>query len=127
MRYLSFCDWLIVAQLVKNLPAMWKTWVQSLGWEDALEKGKATHPLQYSGLENSMDCIVHEVTKSWTQLSDFHLFYEPQGSSVLYYVTGFPSIFRLNNIPWYMHCILLICSFICRWTFGSLLFLGCFE
>ena len=71
-----------------------------------------------------MDCIVHEVTKSWTQLSDFHLFYEPQGSSVLYYVTGFPSIFRLNNIPWYMHCILLICSFICRWTFGSLLFLS---
>ena len=32
-----------VAQLVKNLPAMWETWVQSLGWEDPLEKGKATH------------------------------------------------------------------------------------
>ena len=31
-----------VAQLVKNLPAMWETWVQSLGWEDPLEKGKAT-------------------------------------------------------------------------------------
>ena len=30
------------------------------------------YPLQYSGLENSMDCIVHGVTKSWTQLSDFH-------------------------------------------------------
>ena len=33
----------LVAQLVKNLPAMWKTWVRSLGWEDPLEKGKATH------------------------------------------------------------------------------------
>ena len=33
----------VVAQLVKNLPAMRETWVQSLGWEDALEKGKATH------------------------------------------------------------------------------------
>ena len=33
----------LVAQMVKNLPAMWKTWVQSLGWEDALEKGMATH------------------------------------------------------------------------------------
>ena len=33
----------IVAQLVKNLPAMRETWVQSLGWEDPLEKGKATH------------------------------------------------------------------------------------
>ena len=33
----------LVAQLVKNLPAMQKTWVRSLGWEDPLEKGKATH------------------------------------------------------------------------------------
>ena len=32
-----------VAQLVKNPPAMRETWVPSLGWEDALEKGKATH------------------------------------------------------------------------------------
>ena len=31
------------------------------------------YPLQYSGLENSMDCIVHGVKKSWTQLSDFHI------------------------------------------------------
>ena len=34
----------LVAQLVKNLPAMQETWVQSLGWEDPLEKGTATHP-----------------------------------------------------------------------------------
>ena len=33
----------LVAQLVKNLPAMWKTWVRFLGWEDPLEKGKGTH------------------------------------------------------------------------------------
>ena len=32
-----------MAQLVKNPPAMWETWVWSLGWEDPLEKGKATH------------------------------------------------------------------------------------
>ena len=32
-----------MAQLVKNLPVMRETWVQSLGWEDPLEKGKATH------------------------------------------------------------------------------------
>ena len=31
-----------LAQLVKNLPAMWETWVRSLGWEDPLEKGRAT-------------------------------------------------------------------------------------
>ena len=33
----------LVAQLVKNPPAMWETWVRSLGWEDSLEKGKAIH------------------------------------------------------------------------------------
>ena len=33
----------LVAQLVKNPPAKWEIWVQSLGWEDSLEKGKATH------------------------------------------------------------------------------------
>ena len=33
----------LVAQLVKNPPAVRETWVQSLGWKDALEKGKATH------------------------------------------------------------------------------------
>ena len=160
-----------MAQLVKNLPAMWEIWVWSLGWEDPLEKGKATHsnilawripwtmgckesdrteslslslwasliaqlvknlpcfnswvrripwrsdrlpipvflgfpcgsagkesacnaghlglipglgrspgegkvyPLQYSGLEKSMDCIVHGVTKSWTWLSGLSLYF----------------------------------------------------
>ena len=33
----------LVAQMVKNLPAVWEAWVRSLGWEDPLEKGKATH------------------------------------------------------------------------------------
>ena len=33
----------LVAQMVKNLPAMWETWVRSLGWEDPLEEGMATH------------------------------------------------------------------------------------
>ena len=93
-----------MAQLVKNPPVMQGTLVQSLGWEDLLEKGKATHsvflgfpgdsagknppaiwetwvrspglerspgegkgyPLQYSGLENSMDCVVHGVAESDT-------------------------------------------------------------
>ena len=33
----------LVVQLVKNLPAMWETWVLPLGWEDPLEKGKVVH------------------------------------------------------------------------------------
>ena len=37
-------DWASLgAQLVKNLPAVWETWVSSLGWEDPLGKGKAAH------------------------------------------------------------------------------------
>ena len=42
--YLLQSSWAsLVAQLVKNPPAIWETWVLSLGWEDPLEKGKATH------------------------------------------------------------------------------------
>ena len=41
-QYTSFLASLVV-QLVKNLPVMWETWVQSLGWEDPLKKGKATY------------------------------------------------------------------------------------
>ena len=40
---LQFSQASFVAQLVKNLPAIWETWVRSLGREDPLEKGKATH------------------------------------------------------------------------------------
>ena len=53
----------LVAQLVKNLPAMRETWVQSLGWEDSPREENG-YPLQYSGLKNSMDCIVHGIAKS---------------------------------------------------------------
>jgi len=67
--------------MVKNLPAMWKTWVRSLGWEDPLEEGMA-NLLQYSCLENPMDrgawwAIIHGVanlpsvnsqaSSSWSQ------------------------------------------------------------
>ena len=60
-----------VAQLVKNLSVMMETWVRSLGWEDSPGEEKG-YPLQYSGLENSLDCIVHGIAKTRTRLSDFH-------------------------------------------------------
>ena len=44
----------LVAQTIKNLPAMRETWVQSLGWEYPPGEGNS-HPLQYSDLENSME------------------------------------------------------------------------
>jgi len=46
----------LIAQLVKKMPAIQETLVRFLGWEDPLEKGKS-YLLQYSGLEDSMDCI----------------------------------------------------------------------
>ena len=59
------------AQLVKNPPAMRETWVRSLGWEDALEKHKATHS---STLAWRIPwTVVHGVKKNRTRLSDLHL------------------------------------------------------
>ena len=110
----------LVAQLIKNLPAMQETPVRFLGQEDPLRRdrlptqvflgfpggsadkestcnagdlgsvpqfgrspGEGTgYPLQYSGLEKSMDCIVHGITKSPTRLSNFHFFY--------FFSIGFP-------------------------------------
>ena len=44
--YPLYCSWVsLAAQLLENLPAMWGTWVQSLGWEDPVEKGKAMHSI----------------------------------------------------------------------------------
>ena len=61
----------LVAQTVKNPPAMQKTWVQSLGWKDPLEKEMGTHfsilPWEIPWTEEPAS---HEVTKSWIQFSD---------------------------------------------------------
>ena len=76
-----------MAQLVKNPPAMWRPrfdpWVGKTPGE-----GKG-YPLQYSGLENSMDCIVRGVTKSRTGLSDFH-FHISCIISVAFYPASIP-------------------------------------
>ena len=62
----------LVAQLTKNPPAMQETPIRFLGWKDPLQKRMVNgYPLQYAGLENSIDCIVHGVAKSRTRLSDF--------------------------------------------------------
>ena len=108
----------LIAQSVKNPPAMQESPVQFLGWKDLLEKwyvptvvflgfpggstGKKSacnvgvlglipglgrspgegkgYTLQYSGLENSMNCIVHGVAKSWTWPSNFTWRYWRQAS-----------------------------------------------
>ena len=49
-----------MAQVLKNPPAVQETWVQSLGWEDPPEKGKATHS---SILAWRIDCVIHGVAE----------------------------------------------------------------
>ena len=67
----QYCWASLVAQMVKHLPTVWETWVQSLRLGRSPREGKG-YPLQYSGLENSMACIVYGVAKSQTGLSNFH-------------------------------------------------------
>ena len=60
----------LVVQAVKNLPAMQETWVRSLGWEDPLEEGMATH-FGILAWRIPMDrgiwwATVHGVAKKWT-------------------------------------------------------------
>ena len=64
----------LMAQMVKNLPAMQETWVQSLGWEDPLKEGMASHS-SILAWRIPMDrgawrAAIHGVAKSQTQLSD---------------------------------------------------------
>ena len=66
--------------MVKNPPAMWETWVQSLGREDALEEGRATHSSILAWIipmdRGAQWAMVRGVSKSWTQLSDYaHMTY----------------------------------------------------
>ena len=73
IRYPLQYSWAsLVAQLANNPPAMLETWVWSLGWEDPLRKGKATHSSILAWRIPWTDCIVHGVAKSWSWLSDFH-------------------------------------------------------
>ena len=75
LRKVSLTAASLIAQLVKNVPAMQETLVPFLGREDPLEKGMHDKPLQYSCLENPMDReawhpAVHEAAKRRTQLSE---------------------------------------------------------
>ena len=73
----------LVAQLAKNLPAVWETWVRSLGWEDPLEKGTTTHGLQNSPVFWPGE--FHGLYSPWsrTWLSDFYFIsFQPSFASL---------------------------------------------
>ena len=63
----------LVAQLIENPPAMQETWVQSLGWEDLLEKGMSTHSSILAWEIPWTIYIGHGIAKNQTRLSDFHI------------------------------------------------------
>ena len=72
-----------MAQMVKNLPTMQETWVRSLGWDDPLEKGRATHSSilvwriawteEPDGLQ-SMGCKESDTTEQLTLSQHFHMY-----------------------------------------------------
>ena len=103
----TFGKHLRMAQMVKKPPAMQETRcsIPRLGRSPGEGKG---YPLQYSGLENSKDCIVHGVTKSQRQLSDFHftfvesLLLNPSHLSLYYFVFLCAELYIMciNVGPW---------------------------
>ena len=83
----------LVAQTVKNLPTMWESWVQSLGWEDPLEEGMATHsnilawriPMN----RGAWWATVHRVAKSRTRLSDWLTQHSTNGENSVSVIVDF--------------------------------------
>ena len=79
-----------MAQTVKNQPAMWETWVWSLGWENPLEKERATHSSILAWITPWTEELGdHEVAKSRTRLSTAH---QPQSLLLLF-------LLNLKSIP----------------------------
>ena len=86
------------------------------------EEGKG-YPLQYSGLENSMDCTVHGVAKSWTRLSDFHFHFQLR-ENFLYLLPSFTACckekayFEISSVQSLSH----VQVFVIPWTVQSMEF-----
>ena len=83
----------LVAQLIKNLPTMRETWVRSLGWEDPLEKGKATHS---SILAWRIPQTAQSMgSQSRTQLNNFHF------TSCIKQITNKDLVYSIGNYTQY--------------------------
>ena len=102
----------LVAQLIKNPPAMRETWVPSLDSIPGLGRSPGEgngYPLQYSCLKNSMDCIVHRITKSWTRLSNCHFHFSlwdrvvSSGHCSILFLTACSADCTSNHFLAYLH------------------------
>ena len=93
----------MVAQIVKNPPSMKQICVQSLGWEDPLEKRKATHssilPWKLPWTEEPGR---HGVPKSWTQISNF-CFHFQQGKNIYtHFLRVFPYLLWMQYLTLFL-------------------------
>ena len=118
----AVCVGFPVARLVKNLPAMGETWVCSLGWDDCLEKGKATHSsilawrIPWTVYSMELQRVGHE----WPTFT-FSLFYKlvsaVTNDNLFFYFKGWVTF----------HCIYNHISFIHSSTLRLFLYLGCYK
>ena len=90
----------LVAQLVKNLPAMQETWVRSLGWEDPWRRERLPTPVLWPGEFRGL--YSHWVTKSQTRLSDLHF------ASMICWITFYAFASSQKSSPFYTLLIYLI-------------------
>ena len=105
--FLLQCSWAsLVTQMVKNPPVMQETWVRSLGWEDPLEEGMATHS-SILVWRTPMDrgawwATVHGVTKSRTWLGNWTDWYFTQNPLMLMLISSFhnPPHRSIQNNVW---------------------------
>ena len=92
-----------MAQMVKNLPAMQKTWVHPVGWEDPLEKGMATHSTVLAWrIPWTEEPGGHRVAKHWTQLKrlSMHVKQIYNLGQVIYSESGFPCLKIRSKNTW---------------------------
>ena len=95
-----------VAQLVENLPARWETWVQSLGWEDPLEKEKATHSsilVWRNHGRQAWQATVHglqRVERDWVTFTfiSFSTWLVFSGRSKRFFKTPFKSLYQILSL-----------------------------
>ena len=80
-----------------------------LGWSPGERIG---YPLQYSGLENPIDCIVHDITKSHTQPNDFHFHLFPIINSNKFHLP-WPVVLPLSNIKYFYVVNMILGSLVC--------------
>ena len=114
----NWCGASLVAQLVKSPPPMWETWVQSLGCEDPLEKGKATHSsvlawgipgtVQSTGSQRvrnnwaTFTLLMRNLPKEITILHDEKIFRisQSQAMTCLYETTSYSPVLSLTVLKW---------------------------